>query len=119
MSLLTSPDTDAAKAFYGSVFGWETESFGPATMFRLPGFVGGEPQQPVPRDVVAVIAPAGGAPARWRPDFWVDDADRAVARAQELGGTVVDPVSPGPVGKNAALADPAGAEFSISQLVLS
>ena len=58
MSFLASPDPDAAARFYGAVFGWETESFGPATMFRLPGFVGGEPSQPVPRDVVATMMPA-------------------------------------------------------------
>jgi predicted enzyme related to lactoylglutathione lyase len=120
MSLLLTDATNAATSFYGAVFGWQTEAFGPATMWRLPGFVGGEPSQPVPRDVVAVMAPAGDgdAPARWRPDFWVADAEAATAKTAELGGTVVEPVSPGPVGKNAVLADPAGAEFSISQLVL-
>jgi predicted enzyme related to lactoylglutathione lyase len=119
MSALLTDDAEEAQRFYGQVFGWEPEAFGPATMCRLPGFVGGEPQQPVPRDVVAVIAPSGGAPARWRPDFWVDDAERVVARAQELGGSVVEPVSPSPIGKGAVLADPAGAEFSIGQLVRS
>src|SRR4051794_18049262 len=121
MSLLLTDEAEAATSFYGAVFGWEPEAFGPATMWRLPGFVGGEPQQPVPRDVVAVMAPAGGAdaPAQWRPDFWIDDADRAAAKARELGGTVVEPVAPSPVGKNAVLTDPAGAAFSISQLVLS
>ena len=72
MSFLMSPDPDAAARFYGAVFGWETESFGPATMFRLPGFVGGEPSQPVPRDVVAVMMPAPeGAPPAWGVNFWV------------------------------------------------
>ena len=117
MSMLLTPDNDTAARFYGDVFGWQTEPFGPATMFRLPGFFGGEPSQPVPRDVVAVMVEGG--PPRWRPDFWVTDAERAVASAQELGGTVVEPVSPSPVGKNAVLADPAGAEFSINELVLS
>jgi uncharacterized protein len=120
MSLLLSDETDAANSFYRAVFGWETEAFGPATLWRLPGFFGGEPSQPVPRDVVAAMAPAGGggAAAQWRPDFWTHDADALVAKAEELGGTVVEPVSPGPVGKNAVLADPAGAAFSISQLIL-
>jgi len=116
MSMLLTPDTDAAARFYGDVFGWQTEAFGPATMFRLPGFFGGEPTQPVPRDVVAVMVE--GDPPRWRPDFWVADADRAVAQAEQLGGRVVEPVTPSPVGKNAVLADPAGAEISINQIVL-
>jgi uncharacterized protein len=115
MSLLASPDVEGAKAFYGSVFGWETEGFGPATMFRLPGFVGGEPQQPVPRDVVAVMV--GGESARWTPDFWVHDIDDTVRRAQELGGTVVAPPVDTGVGRTAVLADTAGALFSVSKVV--
>jgi uncharacterized protein len=115
MSLLASPDAEGAKAFYGSVFGWDTEAFGPATMFRLPGYVGGEPQQPVPRDVVAVMV--GGETARWTPDFWVQDADDTVQRAQELGGSVIAPPADTGVGRTAVLADPAGAVFSISKVV--
>ena len=69
-----------AQTTYGSMFGWGTESFGPATIFRLPRFVGGEPQQPVPRDVVAVMMP--GDAAAWTPDFRVHDADTVATRAR-------------------------------------
>ena len=67
MSALTTPDPAAgAKAFYGAVFGWQADAFAmgdvEVTMWRLPGFVGGEPQQPVPRDLVATGLP--GAEAR-------------------------------------------------------
>jgi uncharacterized protein len=117
MSALLTPDTKAAARFYGEVFGWQTEAFGPATMFRLPGFFGGEPTQPVPRDVVAVMVE--GDPPRWQAGFWISDADRAAVRAEELGGRVVKPVTSGPVGKEAVLADPGGAEFAITQIVLS
>jgi hypothetical protein len=47
-------------------------AFGPATMFRLPGYVGGEESQPVPRAVVAVM-PAGRMRPAWGVDFWIDD----------------------------------------------
>src|SRR3954447_24133798 len=114
MSVLFTSDTDAAARFYGEVFGWQTETFGPATMFRLPGFFGGEPTQPVARDVVAVMIE--GEPARWQAGFWVHDAEAAVARAEQLGGSVLDPVTCDAIGKNAVLADPAGAEFSITQI---
>src|SRR5258708_270739 len=57
MSTLHTADTEKASEFYGAVFGWEAEQFGPITLWRLPGYVGGEPGQPVPRDVVAGIAP--------------------------------------------------------------
>jgi predicted enzyme related to lactoylglutathione lyase len=115
MSLLTTPDPDAANAFYAAVFGWETEDFGGATMYRRPGYVGGEPQQPVPRDVVAAMIP--GETASWRPDFWVPDADAAAAAAEELGGRVLAPPADGGAGRSAVLADPDGAVFSISKVV--
>ena len=119
MSALATPDLEGAKAFYGAVFGWKTETFAAgdieATLWRLPGFVGGEPQQPVARDVVAVAAP-GDAP-RWDVDLWVADPDAVAAKAAELGGSVVMPPTDTPMGRRAILADPQGATFSISRVV--
>jgi uncharacterized protein len=116
MSLLNTPDPEGAKAFYGELFGWRTEPFGDdVTLFRLPGYVGGEPQQPVPRDVVAGMMPSDGPP-RWSVDFWTDHAEGAAARAAELGGSVVMPPSPGGAGTTTVLADPQGAVFSVSQV---
>ncbi len=106
----------AAAAFYGEVFGWTTESFGPFTLFRLPGYVGGEPEQPVSREVVAAMAPAQDG-ARWAVDFWVDDVDAAVGRSEGAGGTTVQAAFDNPVGRSAVLADPAGVTFSISCVV--
>jgi predicted enzyme related to lactoylglutathione lyase len=118
MSALHATDVDAAVAFYGSVFGWEPEAFGPVMVMRLPGNVGGEPSQPVPRDVVAVIIPAEpGAEQRWAVDFWVHDAEAAVADAERLGGHVVAPAYDLPGFKQAVLADPEGATFTVSQLL--
>ena len=114
MSALSTPDPEGAKRFYGDVFGWTTSEFGPATMFHRPGFVGGEPTQPVPRDVVAVMMP-GEQPA-WSVDFWVHDVDAAAARTVELGGTVVSPPADWEVGRSAVIADPAGAVISLSQV---
>jgi predicted enzyme related to lactoylglutathione lyase len=113
MSFLSTPDPDGANAFYGAVFGWTASDFGGATMWHVPGFVGGEPQQPVPRDVVAVMMP--GEQAAWGLDFWVDDVDSAAERATALGGAVVAPPFDNPVGRQAVLADPAGAVLSVSR----
>jgi uncharacterized protein len=117
MSFLRTPDPEGAKAFYGAVLGWTTEAFGPMLLWRLPGYVGGVPEQPVARDVVAVLVRAGdGEAAHWRADFWIADADAAAARATQLGGSVVaGPEDAGPF-REAVLADPAGATFSVSQL---
>lgn len=119
MSFLETPDPEGAKEFYAAVFGWETESFGPATMFRLPGYVGGEPSQPVPRDVVATMMPAEpGSAARWAVNFWTDDVEAAAATARDRGGRVVaEPADvPDLPMKEAVIADPEGALVSLTEL---
>jgi hypothetical protein len=108
------------------VFGWQTGSFGPPgaeiTLWRLPGYVGGTERQPVPRDVVAVMLDRDGSPSseppHWSVDFWVDDADRIAEQAAGSGGRVIVPPHDIPRFRNAVLADPQGAAFSVSQLVI-
>lgn len=114
MSALHTPEVEAAAGFYGDLFGWETEEFAPGvSLFRLPGYTGGEPAQPVPRDVVAVMAQDDG-PARWSVDFWVPDADELAARSAEFGGSVlVAPFDSIPT-RQAVIADPAGGAFSVT-----
>jgi uncharacterized protein len=120
MNQLHTPDPERAAAFYGAVFGWTTETFGEGdgamTLFRLPGYVGGEPQQPVSREVIAAMdrAQADEAP-RWSANFWVDDVDAATAAAERLGGTLIASL-PSPTGKIAILADPTGVSFSVSSV---
>jgi predicted enzyme related to lactoylglutathione lyase len=117
MSALHTREPDAAARFYRDAFGWETEPFAPGiSLFRLPGYVGGEPSQPVPRDVVAVMAEEDdpARPARWSVDFWVADADALAARAAELGGSVVVPPFDSIPTRQAVLADPFGAAFSVT-----
>ena len=117
MSHLTTPDRERAAAFYGAVFGWTTEAFGEFTMLRLPGYVGGEPRQPVSREVIATMAGAeGGAAAGWGVNFWDHDVDASAAKAVELGGRVVAGPFDTPMARMAVLADPAGAAFTISNV---
>jgi hypothetical protein len=125
MSVLNSPDPERAKAFYAALFGWTTETFelgdAKVTMWRLPGYVGGEPEQPVSREVVATMMPAQeDVPAHWSPDFWVGDIDAAARIAGDRGGKVVQPPYeiPGASMRQAVLADPAGATFCATQLVI-
>ncbi|HEX5194303.1 MAG TPA: VOC family protein [Solirubrobacteraceae bacterium] len=122
MSLLATPEPERAAAFYRDVFGWRTEPFADAgpgvSLFRLPGYVGGEAEQPVPRDVVAAMAavPDPNAPAAWSVDFWIADADAAADAAPGLGGSVVAPPHDAPPFRRAVLAAPDGATFTVSQL---
>jgi predicted enzyme related to lactoylglutathione lyase len=108
------------------VFGWEGDTMdmggSELTLFRLPGFVGGGPEQPVPRDLVATMAPTSGddVPPHWSVDFWVDDADAAAERAAGLGGKALagpyDIPVPGVAMRQAVLADPQGAAFSVTEV---
>jgi predicted enzyme related to lactoylglutathione lyase len=119
MSLLLAADTGRAASFYETAFGWTAESMegGPVVLLRRPGYVGGEPHQPVPRDVVAVAAPGPPGEARWLVDFWVSDVDAVAARAAELGGAVLQAPHDIPGFRNAVIADTEGAALSVSQLV--
>jgi uncharacterized protein len=121
MSALRTRDVAAAVPFYASVFGWRAEPFGMGGMrgvlFRLPGYVGGLPQQPVPRDVVAVALEAEDlASDNWSVDFWIDDVDAAVERVTRAGGTVLRAPFAAPPFRRAVIRCPAGSVFTISQL---
>jgi uncharacterized protein len=121
MSHLNTPEPERAAEFYGAVFGWTTETFGEGegavTLFRLPGYVGGEPRQPVSREVVAAMSATNGdAPSHWGINFWDHDVDATAAKAVELGGSAVAPPFDAPMSRMAVLADPHGAAFSISNV---
>ena len=55
-------------------------------------------------------------PPHWMPYFAVEDADAAIARAEELGGKAQTDAMDIPPGRFAVLADPHGAHFSIVAL---
>jgi predicted enzyme related to lactoylglutathione lyase len=54
-----------------------------------------------------------GTPAAWGVYFGVADTDATVAKAQELGGSLVDGPRDSPYGRMARLADDQGALFSV------
>jgi uncharacterized protein len=127
MSMLHTNDPDGAKAFYGDLFGWTPEAFemggAEGTLWRLPGYVGGEPSQPVPRDVVGAMVPiadngSGAVMPHWSVDFWIDDADAAASKTPSLGGSVVVAPFDASGFRTAVLADPHGAVISVSTLQL-
>jgi predicted enzyme related to lactoylglutathione lyase len=113
---LSCRDIDAAKDFYGAVFGWEGRTRGVAdgstyTEFFLPDVdqaVAGMVQmnQRWPQDV----------PPHWMLYFAVADTDEIVSRVGQLGGMVsVAPYDLADVGRIAVLNDPEGAVFSVLQ----
>ena len=129
---LNSRDVDGAKAFYRSVFGWETLDLGGGQMWTLPGYGDylegltpglreGMKEMGAPKgfeDVVAAVNQiTGDEPPAWGVTFAVDDADAAAAKASELGGRVIAPPFDAPWVRMTVLADPQGATFIASKFV--
>jgi len=104
---LHTRDKDGAAAFYGAVFGWTVGDFGGAGVWNLGDHgIGGIMGMPpgTPDDV----------PAFWMTVFSVADADESVAKASDLGGTVVSPPEDlEGIGRFALLTDPQGVYFGI------
>jgi uncharacterized protein len=101
---LHAANYDAQLAFYQNVFGW-TGTEMPGAPFRYNILAHGE-------DTLAGIMD-GGEDHAWSVYFWTQDADATLAKAAELGGTVVRPAEDTPYGRLATVADPNGARFKL------
>ena len=97
---IRSADPDAARAFFGELFGWTyTEGAFPGYTFVKPAFEGA---------LHTAIGPTqGGAPTAL---FFVgvEDVEATLARAEELGGTIVQPAQQVPGVTFGVFADPLG-----------
>ena len=134
---LATRDVEAAKAFYGAVFGWQTLALdGGQQVWTLPGY-GDHLEERNPglrkqhsrdrrpagfEDVVATHQSRSAddrATRRphWSVTFAVDDADATAAKAAELGGTLIAPPFDAPWMRMSVIADPQGATFIASQFV--
>ena len=134
-NVLRCRDLEAAKLFYGAVFGWTALDLGTgvywtstaygdyletltpgvrerAAAFGAPGFA----------DVLAAVTVTddrdAADPVQWGVTFAADDVDATAARAVELGGTVVSPPVDAPYSRLTVIRDPLGAMFSTTQFVL-
>lgn len=120
MSSLHAGDGEQASAFFGTLFGWQADVVPgtPVAFWRLDGYVGGVASQPMPRDVVAVLAPIGPGdptPPHWSVALRVADVDAVVRRALELGGTVLLPPTDTPGFRSAVVADPQGGVVALTE----
>ena len=112
---LATTDQEAAKRFYGELFGWAAQDFPMGenavyTMFSLNGRLTGatftlsEPER------------AAGLPPHWQLYIAVDNADVTAQRAKELGASAVHaPFDVMSFGRMAVFQDPTGAFFSVWQ----
>lgn len=119
---LMTRDVEGAKAFYGTVFGWRMSEFPsedapPYTLLHKPG--GDEPgMENVIGGILDLTADRFPAeiPPHWNAYVAVDDADAAVAKCEQSGGSVVMPAADMPWGRMAVLRDPLGAGFTILKM---
>jgi uncharacterized protein len=95
------PDVEAAKEYYGAVFGWSyrESALGTECLLRdLP--------------VAGMRAGSGG----WRVHLATDDCDATVKAVVAAGGTVTEePHEVGDLGRAATVVDPVGATFGLWQ----
>jgi uncharacterized protein len=108
---LTTPDQDAAKRFYGRLFGWTAvdNPVGDGIVYSMMQLDGKD---------VAAISPQpkqqadAGVPPLWNSYITVESADAAADRAQKLGATVhAPPFDVMDVGRTAVIQDPQGGFF--------
>jgi predicted enzyme related to lactoylglutathione lyase len=110
---VTSPDVDAAAAFYGELFGWQADKApqpeaGGYTMFSKDG-----------KHTAAASPPMPGTeevPSHWTVYLAADDVDAIANSVRQADGTVMmDPFDVFDSGRMTVAADPAGAVFGIWQ----
>lgn len=112
---LATTGQDAAKEFYGALFGWDADDrpVGDGAVYSVMetdgqavAAISFQPQQQ--REM--------GAPPNWASYITVDSADAALARARELGATVhADAFDVMDVGRMGVVQDPQGAYFCVWQ----
>ncbi len=109
---LSTPDQNAAKSFYESLFGWKISAGEHDTSGYL-HIQNGE-------QMIGGVPPAHfrnpNAPPHWLLYFYVTDADAATAKAKELGAQVyMGPMTMENVGRWSVVADPQGAVLALFQ----
>jgi predicted enzyme related to lactoylglutathione lyase len=133
---LHTRDAEAAKTFYGAVFGWRTLDVGGGQeMWTMPGYgdyledlnpgtrarvaeIGGTPGfEDVVASVMPIPAEQRDVPPHWDVTFSVDDPDAVAAKASELGGNVILPPTDVPWSRITVIADPQGATFNATKFV--
>ena len=106
---LMAKDLPRSATFYKSLFGWGTKDDPRYTEWTLGGrSIGG---------MIQIQKDWGDVPPHWLVYFQVEDCDRSVGKAKELGGKVeMGPQDFPGVGRIAMLSDPQGAHFYVIKL---
>jgi uncharacterized protein len=112
---LASRDPEAAKAFYGAVFGWGFEDHEMGEMGTYTEWKLGEDSMGGMMDMRGQDIP-DAVPPHWLVYFAVEDTDAALETVKSSGGGVtVGPIDI-PAGRFAVVSDPHGATFAVIQM---
>jgi uncharacterized protein len=111
---LGTRDVDAAKAFYGAVFGWGFED-------RDMGEMGTYTEWKLGEDSIGGMMDVSGrlpdeVPAHWLVYFAVENTDAALETVKSSGGGVSFGPIDIPAGRFAVVTDPHGAAFAVIQM---
>jgi predicted enzyme related to lactoylglutathione lyase len=110
---LITEDIDAARRFYGGLFGWEFEESKGADGRR---YVLARHGNVYVSGIVPVASPGDGMRlSRWLPYVSVADVDAAVARSASAGAAVAVAARNVNLGRVAAIVDPEGAVLGFAQ----
>lgn len=105
----TTPDIEAAKSFYGAVFGHTFSDLGGPDF----PYLGLEVDGQTVGGIGQIGADSSGPPPHWLAYFGTADTDDTVARALRLGATVIGEARDSPYGRLATLAGPTGEVFAV------
>ena len=110
--LITS-DTEGAKTFYTSLFGWETSVMDMGGMEYTMFNIAGAPEGPEGMAGGMMQAPMPEAPIAWVSYVLVEDVGASLAKAVALGATMIKDVTELPMGTMAVFSDPQGAILAL------
>lgn len=107
---LGTTDVDAAKRFYGELFGWTYDDIDMNGQGTYSIVLRGDQRN---GGIRAQTPQEAGIPPNWLVYFAATSVDESAATAKELGGNVVVPTMQVPNGAFSVVADPAGAVFGL------
>jgi hypothetical protein len=100
-----SKNIPETKAFFGAVFGWSFEDYGPEyAAFSGQGLDGGffkSDQHSSTCNGAALVV------------FYSSDLEATLAKIQKAGGSIVKPIFPFPGGRRFHFSEPSGNEFAV------
>ncbi|MEO7588127.1 MAG: VOC family protein [Arachnia sp.] len=109
---LMTGDYDAARTFYGDVFGIDIHPLGVQSQpFQYSTFGQGDGMLAGMCDASTIVG--DGLPSYWRVYVQVADVDANVEKVRDLGGQLLDGPVDSPFGRVATVADDQGAQFQL------